>query len=407
MIATGTDVKPIEVLLFMRDVKSVNYFEQMKGRGTRTIPDTNLQMVTKTAKTKTHFVIVDAVGAIQSKKTDSRPLERKPGIALKDLLGAVTMGVDDEDLFLSLSNRLIRLDKQITEKQNELLLEKTGGKDLKQITKELISAFDKDSIEKRAEEKIKALPERKQTPEKLQECKKEAQEELIKIASDTFNGDLNNFIENVRREHEQIIDSINLDKVTKSEWNKESLDRAKEVVKDFSEYIEKNKDEIKALSIFYNQPHNRKEITFKMIKDVYEKLKLDKPTLAPLYVWQAFTAIEKSNAKEPRNELTALISLIRHVCGIDSELKSFDSTIDKNFKDWIFKQNKGKHNRFTPEQMDFLRLIKEHVTTSFHIEADDLDYTPFDKQGGRGKMYQLFGDEMDNILEEVNETLVA
>lgn len=79
MIATGTDVKPLEVLLFMRDVKSKNYFEQMKGRGTRTIPDSNLRMVSKTAKTKTHFVIVDAVGAVQSKKTDSRPLERKPG----------------------------------------------------------------------------------------------------------------------------------------------------------------------------------------------------------------------------------------------------------------------------------------------------------------------------------------
>ncbi|WP_372745965.1 DEAD/DEAH box helicase family protein [Lutibacter sp.] len=68
MIATGTDVKPLEVLLFMRDVKSTNYFEQMKGRGTRTINSDTLQLVTKTAKSKTHFVIVDAVGAIKSKK---------------------------------------------------------------------------------------------------------------------------------------------------------------------------------------------------------------------------------------------------------------------------------------------------------------------------------------------------
>lgn len=73
MIATGTDVKPLEVLLFMRDVKSINYFEQMKGRGTRTINSDSLQLVTKTAKSKTHFVIVDAVGATKSKKTDSKP----------------------------------------------------------------------------------------------------------------------------------------------------------------------------------------------------------------------------------------------------------------------------------------------------------------------------------------------
>ena len=142
MIATGTDVKPLEVLLFMRDVKSVNYFEQMKGRGTRTINNDSLQMVSRTAKSKTHFVIVDAIGATKSKKTDSRPLERKPTIPMKDLLGAVTMGVADEDLFLSLSNRLIRLEKQITEKEKDKLLEYTGGKNLKQITKELINAYD-------------------------------------------------------------------------------------------------------------------------------------------------------------------------------------------------------------------------------------------------------------------------
>ena len=123
MIATGTDVKPLEVLLFMRDVKSINYFEQMKGRGTRTINNDSLQLVSKTAKSKTHFIIVDAVGATKSKKTDSRPLERKRGIPLKDLLGAVTMGVADEDLFLSLANRLIRLEKQITDKEKDKLLE--------------------------------------------------------------------------------------------------------------------------------------------------------------------------------------------------------------------------------------------------------------------------------------------
>ena len=106
MIATGTDVKPLEVLLFMRDVKSANYFEQMKGRGTRTINSDSLQLVTKTANAKTHFVIVDAVGVTKSQKTISRPLERKPSIALKDLLGAVAVGARDEDLFLFFSKQI-------------------------------------------------------------------------------------------------------------------------------------------------------------------------------------------------------------------------------------------------------------------------------------------------------------
>jgi type I restriction enzyme R subunit len=69
MIATGTDVRPLECLLFMRDVKSRNYFEQMKGRGTRTLDHDDLRKVTPSAVTaKTHYVIVDAIGVTKSLK---------------------------------------------------------------------------------------------------------------------------------------------------------------------------------------------------------------------------------------------------------------------------------------------------------------------------------------------------
>jgi type I restriction enzyme R subunit len=407
MISTGTDVKPLEVLLFMRDVRSINYFEQMKGRGTRTIDSDKLMQVTRTANSKTHFVIVDAVGATRSKKTDSRPLERKPSIALKDLLGAITMGVEDEDLFLSLANRLIRLEKQISEKEKEKLLEYTGGKNLKQITKELINAFDPDEIEKKAQEKFETIPSEDRTPELIEDTKKVAQHELIVQASSTFNGQLNEYLENVRREHEQIIDHINIDTVTKSEWDSFTTEKANETIKDFNEYLEIHKDEIKALSIFYNQPYNRRYITFKMIKEVMEKLKLERPLLAPDYVWNAYSSVENVKSQQPKDQLTALVSLIRRACGIDKELKPFDKTINENFQNWIFKQNAGQHNRFTQEQMDWLRMIKDHVVSSYHIEMDDLDYTPFDAQGGRGRMYQLFGKQMEEIINELNEVLAA
>lgn len=407
MIATGTDVKPLEVLLFMRDVKSVNYFEQMKGRGTRTINNDSLQKVSRTAKSKTHFVIVDAVGATKSKKTDSRPLERQPTVPLKDLLGAISMGVADEDLFLSLANRLIRLEKQITEKEKDKLLKLSESKDLKQITKELITAYNQDEIENQAQIEIDKVPVEDRTPTLIDEAKKTAQEKLVRQAASTFNGELNDYLENVRRKHEQIIDSVNIDKVTKSEWDTTSVDKATAIVKDFNEYLELHKDEIKALSIFYNQPYNRREITFKMIKEVFDKLTLEKPLLATDYVWNAYTALEDVKSEQPNDELTALVSLIRKACGIDGELKAFDKTIDENFKKWIFKQNAGQHNRFTNEQMDWLRMIKDHIISSYHIELDDLDYTPFDSQGGRGKMFQLFGNEMNDIINELNEVLAA
>jgi type I restriction enzyme R subunit len=407
MIATGTDVKPLEVLLFMRDVKSVNYFEQMKGRGTRTISKDALQMVSKTAKAKTHFIIIDAVGVTKSKKTDSRPLERKPTVGLKDLLGAVTMGVAEEDLFLSLANRLIRLEKEISDKEKEKLMEHSKGKNLKQICKELLSAFDEDAIQEKTNQIIEAIPVQDRTPALIEQAKIDAHKELINIATSTFNGKLNDYIEKVRIEHEQIIDSHNIDKVTKAEWDTTSLDKAKEIVKDFSEYLLANQDEIKALTIFYKQPYNRRNITFKMIKEVFDKLKLDKPTLAPDYVWAAYSQLEEVKSKQPIDELTALVSLIRKACGIDSELKPFDKTVDDNFKNWIFKQNAGQHNRFTSEQMDWLRELKNHVINSYHIEIEDLDFTPFDEKGGRGKMYQLFGAEMVMIIEELNEILAS
>jgi type I restriction enzyme R subunit len=395
----------------MRDVKSINYFEQMKGRGTRTIDSDKLMQVTRTANSKTHFVIVDAVGATKSKKTDSRPLERQPTVPLKDLLGAITMGVEEEDLFLSLANRLIRLEKQITDKEKEKLFEYSSGKNLKQITKELLNAFDPDEIEKKYDaicrDAMHCVSTYTMSPAEQESIRQQAQQELIRQAATTFNGQLNEYIENLRKEHEQIIDHINIDTVIKSEWDSFTTEKANETIKDFTEYLEKNKDEIQALSIFYNQPYNRRNITFKMIKEVMEKIKLEKPLLAPDYVWNAYAAVENVKTGQPKDELTALVSLIRRACGIDGELKPFDRTINENFQNWIFKQNAGQHNRFTQEQMDWLRMIKDHVVSSYHIEMDDLDYTPFDALGGRGRMYQLFGKEMNEIINELNEVLAA
>nr|WP_251740905.1 type I restriction-modification enzyme R subunit C-terminal domain-containing protein [Gramella sp. AN32] len=204
------------------------------------------------------------------------------------------------------------------------------------------------------------------------------------------------------------MDSINIDTIIKSEWDTTSIDKATEIIKDFTEYLEANKDEIKALSIFYDQPYNRRNITFKMIQEVMEKLQLKKPLLAPDYVWDAYvtlSAVEGSH--KPKDQLTILVSLIRRACGIDKELKPYDSTIEANFNKWIFKQHTGQHNRFTQEQLDWLRMIKDHVVSSYHIEIDDLDYTPFDAKGGKGRMHQLFGDQMNEIINELNEVLAA
>ena len=404
MIATGTDVKPLECLLFMRDVKSRNYFEQMKGRGTRTISLDDLRKVSPSAKfTKDHFVIVDAVGVTKSLKTDSRPLEKKPTIPLKDLLGAIAVGVRDDELFSSIANRLIRLEKQITEKENNLFAEKAGGKTIIQVVKELLNAYDPDILE---DIRLKVESDYPSAPpaDKEHELTRR-QTKLIETAASTFTGDLNTYIENVRKAHEQIIDDINSDKIIFAGWDKENKSNAEDLIESFKGWIEAHKNEIVALQIFYNQPLRRREITFKMMKELVDHLISDKPLLAPLHIWQAYSQLEKVKGS-PKNEMIALISLLRKITGIDKDLTSFDKTVDKNFQEWVFKKQAGTL-KFNDEQMSWLRMIKDHIATSIHIEYDDLDYTPFDALGGKGKMWQLFGEDCERIIAELNEVIAA
>jgi type I restriction enzyme, R subunit len=404
MIATGTDVKPLECLLFMRDVRSRNYFEQMKGRGTRIITLDDLKKVTPTAKhTKDHYVIVDAVGISKSCKTDSRPLERKPTTPLKDLLAAIAVGARDEDLFTSLANRLVRLEKQLTDKEKAGFVEKAKGKTITQVVKELLDAYNPDTLESLR------LKVEQENPDTSPDEKKEKLNVLTTVlenkAAHTFTGGLNEYIENVRKAHEQLIDTVNLDKVTAVGWEKESKDKAQELVATFAAWIASHRDEITALQIFFSQPYRRRELTYRMIRELTDAIIADKPLLAPLTIWHAYEVLEGAKG-QPKNELMALVALIRKVAGIDAALTPYDKTVDKNFQDWVFKKQAGPV-KFTEEQMKWLRMLKDHVAASVAVSIDDLDYTPFVEDGGRGKMWQLFGDQSEDIIGELNEALSA
>lgn len=406
MIATGTDVKPLECLLFMRDVRSRNYFEQMKGRGTRIISLDDLKKVTPTAKhTKDHFVIVDAVGVTKSIKSDSRPLEKKPGVPLKDLLNAIAVGNRDEELFSSLANRLIRLEKQVTEQEKQQFSQKAEGKTIKQVVNELLQAYNPDVLD---DLKAKINTEMAgESPMAKEEAFNKLHDELKEKAADVFHSsDLREYVENVRRAHEQTIDITNPDTLLNKGWATDSKEKAENLIADFKDWITRHKDEITALQIFYAQPYRRRELNYKMIQEVLEKLKLERPLLAPMQVWRAYEQLENATGS-PKSELIALVSLLRRISGVDSALIDYSNKVDLNFRDWILKKNAGQHNRFTEEQMQWLRMIKDHIATSIHLDADDLDYTPFDAEGGKGKMWQLFGEQMDEIINELNEALAA
>lgn len=409
MIATGTDIKALECLLFMRDVKSKSYFEQMKGRGTRTMPADDLRKVTPSATgNKTHFVLVDAVGVSKSIKTDSRPLERKPGVSLKDLLWNVAIGGDtSEDTLTSLANRITRLEKQLTPAERTQLATAAGGKTVNKVVNELLDAYNPDKVEEVAQRQHEATGEAV-TPTMMASI----QEDLIRTATAVFdNPEYRNLIESIRRTHDQVIDGINLDTVIAAGWDASMAEKAETIVADFKAYLYEHRDELVALQIFYNQPNRRRELTYRMIREVAQKLNADKPTLGPFTVWKAYEVLETShgrkvNGNQPKNELIALVSLLRKIVDIDPELTAYDQTVNRNFQNWVFRQQAGAL-KFTEEQMDWLRLMKDTIARSIQVERDDFDLSPFIERGGLGKLYTLFGERTFPLIAELNEQLAA
>ena len=399
MIATGTDVKPIECLLFMRDVRSRNYFEQMKGRGTRVLSKDDLQKVTPSAtENKDHFVIVDAVGVTESKKTETRTLERKPTVSMKELMMNIALGARDEDTLTSLANRVIRLSCKMERSEHKQFRE-TVGKSAEQVAENLLNAFDEDIIHAKAcAENGTVSP----TPE--QNAK--AQKELIKQAVEPFQKpEVRDFIENVRRSHDQIIDSVNLDKVLFAGYSANREENADRVISTFKDFIEENKDEILALRIIYNEQYKNRPMVLKSLTELYQKLCAKGVTVERL--WDCYAIKQPDKVKKGTlAQITDLISLIRFQLGYADTLSPFADRVNYNFKQWTFHRNTGAVH-FTAEQMEWLRLIKEHIITSLSILPEDLEYTPFDSKGGLGGFYRVFGEKYQEILDEMNEELVA
>jgi type I restriction enzyme R subunit len=399
MIATGTDVKPIECLIFMRDVRSKNYFEQMKGRGTRILGVDDLQKVTPSATgNKDHFVIVDAVGVTKSRKTDTRTLERKPTVSLKELMLNVALGAKDEDTLTSLANRIIRLNSRMSPSDRITIEEKTGIP-TGLLAEHLLNAFDEEVIATKARLNN---PDAEPVEEQIQTTA----DEMVKEAVQPFyNPEVREIIENIRRSLDQIIDNINLDSVTFAGFDANQQENANRILKTFHDFIEENRDEIIALRILFSETYRRRPMAIAALKSLYEKLKQKGVTIERL--WECY-AIKKPERvrRGTMAQLADLISIIRFEMGYQDNLQPFADKVNYNFMQWTLRRNAGAVH-FTVEQMEWLRLVKDHIATSLSIEPGDLDLSPFDHKGGLGRFYEVFGDGYQDILREMNEELVG
>lgn len=412
MIATGTDVKPLEVLLFMRDVRSKGYYEQMKGRGVRSLDADSLKRVSGSADgAKIRFVLIDAVGVEKSCKTESRPLEKKPGVALKDLLQGVAMGSRDDDTVLSLANRLVRLNKSLDDKARARIEKLSGGIPVGELGKALINALNPDAIVQTALAAAHASGITRSEETLLPEELETARTSRVAAACAPFDKpELRDEIESARRDREQIIDHINLDQVTFSGFSEQAEEQAKAVIQTFADYIRQHKDEIAALGFFYQQPYQRRALTFDMLEELHEHLSRPPLMLTTERLWNAYARVQASQVKgaTTRRQLTDLVSLLRFALGLDgAELKPFADEVDRRFQAWIFRHNAQRGTSFTPEQTEWLRLMKDHITSSCSIAREDFDYAELADKGGLQKAWGLFGNELDTLMNEMNEELVA
>lgn len=389
MIATGTDIKPLEVLLFMRAVKSRLLFEQMLGRGTRVISQTELQNVTSDAKSKDRFVLIDAVGIVESELADPQTLERKRSASLKQLLEAVAMGVTDADTLSSLAGRFSRLAKSLGTTEQAEVKERSGGLSLADLSNRLLDAID---------------------PDKIQEGKDTASPSpyidaaVRPLAS---NPDLRARLVEMQTRHEQAIDEVSIDAVIEAGFTDEA---SRLLVRSFEEFIAEHKDEITALEIIYSIPRvgarRRRALTFGILKELAERLSQQGHNWTTEALWRAYAQLERDRVRGAgtRRVLTDLVSLVRHAVQLDDELVPYPERVQRRYADWLAaQQTEGRV--FTPEQRWWLDQVATHIGVNLEIHAEDFNYGEFFNRGGQVAALRTFGTKLNDLLDELNERL--
>lgn len=399
MIATGTDIKPVEVLIFMRDVKSEGYYEQMKGRGVRTIPDADLKAVTPDAKTKTRFILVDAVGVSETKKNASQPLERKKGVSFEALLEQIAMGRRDEDAISSLAARLAALDRRLGDEDRQRIAEATGGKTPRDLANALLDAIDPDKQAEAIAAEHGPAANKAQEDAVVKQLAEDACQPFDKPA-------VRNLLKDIKAKMDVVIDEITTDEVISADFD---LKRSEETVTSFKQFIEDNRDELTALQILYNQPLGKQRLTYAAIRELVTAMSDKPPYLTTANVWQAYKRLDaKAVRGAPVDEqLTEVVSLVRFALGQVDALEPFGSVVEQRFNLWLGREKKAGRD-YTPEQEEWLRMIASFIAANAEITPRDFMEAPsLSDRGGILKARKLFQPRFDETLDELQTALVA
>jgi type I restriction enzyme R subunit len=390
MIATGTDVKPLECVFFMRDVRSAQYFEQMKGRGARTIPSADFRAVTPDAMEKTRFVIVDAVGVTDHDFVDP-PLNREKGISLKKLLDKAATLTLTEGETATLASRLTALELQLTPAERAEL-DQVAGTAVQSIVRDLVDAVDPDK-------QAQAIHGVADPTAAVQQLLDRAVRPLA------ANPDLRNRILELRRAHDQVIDEVSVD-VLLDAHGVVDTGRAQSIVESWAQYLSDHRDEITAIQLMSEARERR--VSFDDIQELAERISRPPYNWTPAVIWAAYEAIATGRVRRgARHTLTDLVSLMRFTIGEDDELVPYADRVRERYAAWLIQQEQAG-TKFKETERWWLDRMVEVVAASAGITPADLDQAPFTDRGGADGALRDLGDaRVSELLDELNKELPA
>lgn len=378
LVATGTDIKPLEVVMFMRDVASEPLYIQMKGRGVRTIGDEQLRNVTPNAYSKDCFYLVDAVGVTEHEKSITAPSDGATTqlISLKELLEKITHGNVSDDYLRLLASRLSRISHKCEEKDREKFIS------LAYISMMDIASNIFDALEQGF------LPEyinvnEPNTDRKALVCNianyPDAREFLLILNA--------GFIETLMPGEDTLISKGF------------SQEEAQTTTSAFEAYCEEHKDEIEALRIIYNNQGD--PLTYAMLKDLENKLKFVSSKFNTSLLWNSYAIINPQmvkhcSTKEEKEALTNIIQLVRYAFHQIERLESLYPSANQRFNLWC-----GQNQRpLTEAQIGVMQQVFSYIASNGYCtitEIKDNDKTQ------AAQLIRVFGGK--NIADEALSSL--
>lgn len=389
LVATGTDVKPLEILLFMRDVNSESLYIQMRGRGCRKISDDALRNVTPNADTKDQFFLVDAIGVTKHKMTNHPP-ETEGGdgvnISLEKLLEQITHGYLPDDNLRLLASRLSRINDKATEAQRAEF-EKLSGMGMKEMALNIFDAFDKGKLAAEpfvSSNQPNILRKGLVAPLSLHE---KARKYLLILNA--------GFVKILQPGKDVLVSSGF------------SVEDAQQTISEFEAYLQQHRDEEEAIRIIAE--NTGEPITYDMLTDLAEKLKSVNHKFQAQTLWNAYSVLNPNlvvplKSQIEKEALTNLIQLIRFAFKTTSELRSLASLAAQRFELWC---GQNQRDVLSETQRYIVREITNYIVCSGACSRADLS-------ASKGRQFLMeaksaFGsmENVDKILQSLSGFMLA